>query len=127
MGWRECLPYVVKTKGFGIQVYAEVETKDGKRFAIRSNDHTIPKDCTAIYHALRSPNMRNCSIRWQIVNTGAEATSANCLRGETAASNESNGSRRETTAYTGWHYAQCFAIRNDVCIARNKEFFVNVG
>ncbi len=125
--WRERPSFVVKTKGFGIQVYAEVETKEGEKFTIRSNDRTIPKDCTVIYHALRSPNLRNCSIRWQIVNTGAEAISANCKRGEIAASNESNGSRRETTAYTGRHYVQCFAIRNSVCVARSKEFFINVG
>ena len=127
VGWRERLPYVMKAKGFGIQVYAEVETKEGERFTIRSNDLTIPKDCTVIYHALRSPNMHNCSIRWQIVNTGAEAVSANCPRGEIEPPNENNGSRRETTAYTGRHYVQCFAIRNGVCIARSKEFFINVS
>ncbi|WP_418722360.1 SMODS domain-containing nucleotidyltransferase [Enorma sp.] len=127
VSWRERLPYVVKAKGFGIQVYAEVETKDGKRFTIRSNDRTIPKDCTVVYHVLRSPSLRNCSIRWQIVNTGTEAISAGCKRGEIAASNESNGFRRETTAYTGRHYVQCFAIRNGVCIARSKEFFINVS
>lgn len=126
VGWRERLPYVMKARGFGIQVYAEVETKDGKRFTIRSNDRTIPKDCRVVYHALRSPSMRNCSIRWQIVNTGAEAISANCRRGEIAPPNESNGSRRETTAYTGRHYVQCFAIRKGVCVARSKEFFINV-
>lgn len=127
VSWRERLPYVVKAKGFGIQVYAEVKTKEGERFTIRSNDRTIPKGCTVIYHALRSPNMHNCSIRWQIVNTGAEAISANCLRGEIEIPNENNGSRREATAYTGRHYVQCFAIRNGVCIARSKEFFINVS
>ena len=127
VGWRECLPYVVKAKGFGIQVYAEVETKEGERFTIRSNGRTIPKGCTVVYHALRGQSMHNCSIRWQIVNTGAEAISANCPRGEIEPPNESKGCRRETTAYTGRHYVQCFAIRNDVCIARSKEFFINVG
>ena len=126
VGWRERLPYVVRAKGFGIQVYAEVETKEGERFTIRSNGRTIPKGCTVVYHALRSPSMHNCSIRWQIVNTGAEAISANCPRGEIEPPNESKGCRRETTAYTGRHYVQCFAIRNDVCIARSKEFFINV-
>ena len=127
VGWRERLPYVVRAKGFGIQVYAEVETKEGERFTIRSNGRTIPKGCTVVYHALRSPSMHNCSIRWQVVNTGAEAISANCPRGEIELPNESNGSRRETTAYTGRHYVQCFAIRNGVCIARSKEFFINVS
>lgn len=126
VNWRERLPFVLKARGFGIQVYAEVETKGGDRFPIRSNDHTIPKDCTVVYHALRSPNLRNCSIRWQIVNTGAEAISANCKRGEIALPNEKNDSRRETTAYAGRHYVQCFAIRKGVCIARSKEFFINV-
>lgn len=127
VGWRERLPYIVKAKGYGIQVYAEVETKDGKRFAIRNNDRTIPKGCTVVYYALRSPNLRNCSIRWQIVNTGAEAISANCPRGEIEPPNENNGSRRETTAYTGRHYVQCFAIHKGACVALSKEFFINVS
>lgn len=125
--WRESLPYVVKAKGFGIQVYAEVETREGKRFTIHSNDRSIPKGCTVIYHALRSPSLRNCSIRWQIVNTGTEAVSANCKRGEIEPPNVNNGSRRETTAYTGRHYVQCFVIRKGVCIARSREFFINVS
>lgn len=127
VGWRERLPYVMKAKGFGIQVYAEVETRDGESFTIHSNDRTIPKGCAVVYHALRSPSLRNCSIRWQIVNTGAEAISANCPRGEIEPPNENNGSRRETTAYTGRHYVQCFAIRKGVCIALSKEFFINVS
>ena len=126
VGWRKRLPYVVKAKGYGIQVYAEVETKEGERFTVHSNDRTIPKDSTVIYHALRNPRMRNDSIYWQIVNTGAEAISANCKRGEIEPSNAGNGSRREATAYTGRHYVQCFAIRNGTCIARSKEFFINV-
>lgn len=125
--WRESLPYVVKAKGFGIQVYAEVETKEGKKFTIHSNDRTIPKGCTVIYRALRSPGLRDCSIRWQIVNTGTEAVSANCKRGEIEPPNVNNGSRREATAYTGRHYVQCFAIRKGICIARSREFFINVN
>lgn len=127
VGWRERLPYAVKAKGFGIQVYAEVATKEGERFIIHSNDRAIPKGCTVIFHALRSPNVRNCSICWQIVNTGAEAIAANCRRGEIELPNESNGARREMTAYVGRHYVQCFAIRKGVCISRSKEFFINVG
>ena len=125
--WRKRLPFAMKAKGFGIQVYAEVETEEGKRFTIRSNDRAIPKNCTIIYHALRNPSLHKRSIYWQIVNTGAEAISANCKRGEIEQSNEKNGSRRETTADAGRHYVQCFAIRDGVCIARSKEFFINVS
>lgn len=127
VNWRKRLPYVVKAKGFGIQVYAEVETGEGERFVIHNNDRTIPKGCTVTYHALRSPKIRDSSIRWQIVNTGTEAISANCRRGEIECSNDIKGSRREETAYAGRHYVQCFAVRNGVCVAQSREFFINVS
>ena len=64
-------------------------------------------------------------IKWQVTNTGTEAK--NCLRGDFY--NSDNGDpniRTESTSYTGIHYVQCFIISNGLCIAKSREFIVNV-
>lgn len=126
VGWRDELPWPLKVKGFGIQIMAEAETADGQKYVIHNNDQPIPKGCEIIYHALRRPTIPDDCIRWQIVNTGEEAAAVKCLRGEIVDTNEKKGSRKESTAYTGRHYVQCFAVLGGRCIARSKEFFINV-
>ena len=127
VSWRSKTKWRIAARGYAIQVYATVETSGGDTFTIGNNDRLIPKDSSITYHALRSPRLGKCHIKWQIVNTGREAKEAECLRGEFQDANSVLGSRREETAYAGKHYVQCFAIRNGVCVARSKEFFINVA
>lgn len=64
-------------------------------------------------------------VKWQVTNTGIEAK--NCLRG--GFYNSDNGLpniRTESTSYTGIHYVQCFVISNGQCIAKSREFIVNI-
>lgn len=125
--WRKPCPWPIKARGFGIQISAEVIDGNGKTFSISNNGEAISKGCKITYHALRSSRLPTHTMMWQIVNTGKEALQDNCPRGEIAEANLKNGSRVETTAYVGRHYVQCFAIRNGECIARSKEFFINVA
>ncbi len=64
-------------------------------------------------------------IKWQVTNTGIEAR--NCLRGDFYNSDDGMSNiRTELTSYTGIHYVQCFVISNGNCIAKSREFIVNV-
>lgn len=65
-------------------------------------------------------------VMWQIVNTGKEAINANCLRGNFEGSDIGDDSKRESTSYSGSHSVQCFIIKHGVCVARSKEFIVNI-
>lgn len=68
---------------------------------------------------------RKYYIKWQVTNTGTEAK--NCLRGDFYNSdNWDPNVRTESTSYTGIHYVQCFVISNGQCIAKSREFIVNV-
>ena len=127
VSWRSKTKWKIAARGYAIQVYATVETSGGDTFTVGNNDRLIPKGSSITYHALRSPRLGKCHIKWQIVNTGREALEAKCPRGEFQDSNNAIDSRREETAYAGKHYVQCFAIRNGVCVARSKEFFINVA
>lgn len=71
-------------------------------------------------------------VFWQVVNTGHEAVNARCLRGDFY---DSSGdcsfelgtkTRIERTAYKGFHWVECFIIKNGICVARSGEFVVRI-
>lgn len=105
-------------------ISAKVRDWDGNIHNYESNSYSIEKHCDVIYTASYN-SCRKHRIAWQIVNTGYEAR--NCLRGGFEDSNMGPNSRKESTLYAGKHYVQCFVIdRYGKCVARSKEFFINI-
>ena len=66
------------------------------------------------------------NLKWQIVNTGEEAQRAQCLRGGFDDSDIGVNGKKETTSYSGSHSVQCFIIKGNVCVAKSKEFIINI-
>jgi len=62
-------------------------------------------------------------IYWQVVNTGDEAKSCGQLRGSIFPGGKV---RYETTQYTGFHWVECFIVKNGVLVARSGEFVVDI-
>ena len=125
--WRAARPWIFAPSKPNMRIAAEVTLPSGSSHYVHSDGEVIPKYSSIVYHAVRSQKLSSYDVRWQIVNTGDEAIAANCRRGEITDSNYINGSRRETTAYAGRHYVQCFIVRNGVCVAYSNEFFINVA
>jgi hypothetical protein len=57
-------------------------------------------------------------IKWKIKNSGFEALSRNDLRGEIV-SDSGYRNKRENTKYEGSHYAECYLIKDEVCVAKD--------
>lgn len=57
---------------------------------------------------------------WKVQNdkNSSEVVSANCTRGEIT--RDRTMKDPESTAYKGQHYVECFAVKDNVCIARSK-------
>lgn len=70
-------------------------------------------------------------VYWQVVNTGNEAANVTGgLRGNIFPANTAGAGglwRNESTAYKGTHWIECFVVKEGVCVARSKEFIVNVA
>jgi len=67
------------------------------------------------------------TVKWQVVNTGAEALRANQLRGGFYESEPpGTASRWETTSYLGTHWIEAFIIKDDVCVSRSSKKIVRV-
>jgi hypothetical protein len=62
-------------------------------------------------------------VYWQVVNTGDEAESSNGLRGQIFSGFDT---RKESTLYAGFHWIECFIVKDGVLVARSGEFVVNV-
>ena len=66
-------------------------------------------------------------VKWQVVNTGAEAKAASQLRGDFYDCNlDSERTRVESTAYSGVHWVEAFIIKDGICVARSGRKYVRV-
>jgi len=66
-------------------------------------------------------------VKWQVVNTGAEAIAAGQPRGNFYDNDEGlNNTRWESTAYAGTHWVEGFVIKDGQCVARSGKLLVKV-
>lgn len=58
------------------------------------------------------------SIYWKIRNIGEVAERRNCIRGQILKTNKTH--QEEHTNFDGPHYVECYLVKNNVCVARNR-------
>lgn len=112
-------------RGGAVVVTLLAEDGDGNNIIYENNGAPLKKNVTLHFKALtgvKGPYY----VKWQITNTGEEARNAHCLRGDFEDSNEGRNGRRETTQYTGTHSVQCFIIKDHSCVAKSKDFIINI-
>lgn len=112
-------------KGYSVLIKAIVKDSDGSQYFYRSDDKPIKKHVSIDFLAITGIK-KPFRVYWQVVNTGSEAIKSNCLRGSFESSNVGDITWNEATAYTGSHYIQCFIVKNGQCVAKSKEFIVNI-
>lgn len=101
---------------------------DGKNWHTITQTTVVPKYKKLVFTA-RTNVSKPFSVFWQVVNTGEEARNENGLRGQIfPAKTAGVGGLRHTedTKYTGTHWVECFIVKNNVCVARSNEIFVNI-
>lgn len=101
---------------------------NGSTYRYEDDGSPLPKHCF-IYFKAKTNVSKPFQVYWQVVNTGAEAARDQQLRGhifpaQTAGAGGLN--QREHTAYTGKHWVECYIVKHGVCIARSREFVVNI-
>lgn len=57
-------------------------------------------------------------IWWKVRNVGPEAIKRNMVRGNISKTNYDH--KKEHTDFCGQHYVECFLIKNNVCVARDR-------
>lgn len=103
--------------------------KKGKRFdslwAI--GDQSVPKGIWLKF-TVKTDVPEPHSIRWQVVNTGAEAMRDNQPRGDFYNADHLDAhSRWEPTAYRGTHWVEAFVLNSSgICVSRSGKLLVKV-
>jgi len=63
-------------------------------------------------------------VRWQVVNTGAEAAGAGQLRG--GFEKDQSATHWESTLYAGTHWVEAFILKDGACVARSGRLPVQI-
>lgn len=110
-----------------VRIHAFVSRNGYRPVEIRSDSQSLPKHSTIRFKAKTNVNWPY-KVYWQVVNTGYDAGSVNCLRGGFYDGEIKKGgkSRTETTLYAGMHWVECFIVKDSKCVARSGEFVVNI-
>lgn len=92
-----------------------------------SNGAALAKNCNLKFEAETNVQWPY-QVYWQVVNTGAEARNARCLRGTFELTHTERGylKKTESTLYTGTHSIECFIVKNGYCVAQSGPFIVNI-
>lgn len=59
------------------------------------------------------------SVKWKILNRGAEAKRRDCIRGQIV-EDEGFSKRKESTNFKGEHVVECYAIKDGVVVAKDR-------
>lgn len=113
-------------RGNVVFIEAKVTNMYGDLIEYQSNGASLPKHCSLDFKAITGVK-QPYQVFWQIVNTGREAAQANCLRGGFDSFGGQDKCWHETTLYTGSHSVQCFIVKGRVCVAKSKEFIINIA
>ncbi|MFH7010188.1 hypothetical protein ACHRVK_22420 [Flavobacterium plurextorum] len=117
--WRLSLKY-------NIEIYGSF--KQGKKMKSITPNVIVPKHCE-IFFVATSNVPKPYDVFWQVVNTGDEAKTNQCLRGgiyHSKTAGKGGLNQKEYSEYTGMHWIECFIVKDGVCVARSNEFIVNV-
>lgn len=121
---RLVMPWIFSRGGI-VFIALEVKDKTGTVVQYESNGDPLDKGCSLTFRAItgvKPPYM----VKWQVTNTGIEATNANCLRGNFEDSDGSVNIKHESTSYSGSHSVQCFIIKKGICVAKSKDYIINI-
>ena len=112
-------------RGGAAFIIAKVVSPSGNIVEYQNNGEPLEKGCSLYFEALTGVR-KPFRVMWQIVNTGNEALNAHCLRGNFEESDIGSYGKKEATAYSGSHSVQCFIIKYGICVAKSKEYIINI-
>lgn len=118
--WREQITGTVTVSGF---VYPG-SPRSKVRWPL--TQRAVPRNCCLRFEVSTSLP-EPYEIKWQVVNTGAEAALDSCLRGrEFEDGNWNKHTHWEATQYRGTHWVEAFVVKDGVCVARSRPIRVRV-
>jgi hypothetical protein len=91
-----------------------------RRWALKSAGGKVDKQRELLFRVTRTDVPEPFQLFWKVRNHGAEAERVDGLRGELMP-DDGTRQRKESTLYTGFHYMECYIVKNGVCVAIAHE------
>ena len=80
---------------------------------------SIPVERDLKFKVQNTDDFNHCKYLWKVRNIGPKARQRNDERG-TIESRKSKDEINEYSSFSGHHYVECYAVKNDVCIGRGS-------
>lgn len=87
-------------------------------YGLPSRGDTVSKSRDIDFRLERCTVEPPFTVMWKVKNTGPEASAVHQLRGDIV---HGDTSRHEHTAYAGSHYVEVYIVKDDVCVARDRQ------
>lgn len=87
---------------------------------VLSEHRWIPQNYSLYFFISQTNAPEDYEVRWKVRNVGEIAKKKNCLRGQIEKSNYGSNQKRETSNFYGPHYVECYIIKNNVVVARDR-------
>lgn len=116
------IPY--QESEYKLCINCSVEQDGWRPFFLRGHKKLIKKSASLTYKIEQNKSNlpKSCKIMWKVKNTGEQARSLQKLRGEIT-QDQGRWEKKESTAYTGTHYVECYAIdEQGICVAKDRIY-----
>lgn len=100
---------------------------------VEANGFRTQKLTEILIHNPRIPRMKSLrfilekcdvpepyEVKWKVRNVGTEAERRNCIRGQIVGSNMAIRQRKESSDFYGAHYVECYIIKNEIVVGRDR-------
>lgn len=107
---------------YQLEIDCDVYRADNTRSSLRQmlvNGHKISSNKKLIFKIKDCDVPEPYSVRWKVLNQGAEAKNRDCVRGDIMDSNASNNRREETADFKGNHLVECYVLVGNRVVARD--------
>lgn len=95
-----------------------------QQFDLPARGNRVPKNRSLTFAAKVTGLDQPFRVFWKVRNGGEEAVSQGDQRGEITEVAAGSFARTETTSYKGTHYVECYLVKNNVVIARDRHTVV---
>ncbi|WP_347331023.1 SMODS domain-containing nucleotidyltransferase [Marinimicrobium locisalis] len=106
-----------------ISIDCSVHQNQGLAKSLRdmlANGYGISNNRKLVFKVVDHDIEDDFTVKWKILNRGSEAKQRNCIRGQVEPSNDGPKSRKESADFKGEHTVECYALKNNVVVARDS-------
>ena len=103
---------------YNLRIDCEV-SQDGYRTALLRDLKIIKNKKSLLFFISQCDAPKPYDVYWKIKNLGQQAIDKNMIRGQIL-KDGGQEQRKETSTFNGPHYVECYIVKEDICIARDR-------